>query len=175
MCVMSQGHSQNTIIVMHRKTAKTSPDSHQLHPFSKCGLLFKERICSQRERTLSFKSSRFWYEKRLFLYYVICLECVEVLVPMCINAYLELHPWCLLFFADNLFKQFIPRLGLTKCLSLSRSKLFLHTNDIPEIIFGEKKLESKKKNKKESFTLIEMSLWFMRKVVTTLTLNIYSW
>ena len=63
-----------------------SSDSHQLCPFSKWGLLFKERICSQREQILSFKSSPFWYEKRLLLHYVICLECVQFSVRTCFNA-----------------------------------------------------------------------------------------
>ena len=38
-------------------TTRSSSDSLQLCPFSKWELLLKERICSQRERILSFKSS----------------------------------------------------------------------------------------------------------------------
>ena len=40
-----------------RETTGSSNDSLQLHPFSKWKLLLKERICSKRERILSFMSS----------------------------------------------------------------------------------------------------------------------
>ena len=44
-----------------RETTVSSNDSLQLRPFSKWELLLKERICSQRERSLSFKSSSLRY------------------------------------------------------------------------------------------------------------------
>ena len=40
-----------------RETTGSSNDSLQLHPFSNWELLLKERICSRRERILSFMSS----------------------------------------------------------------------------------------------------------------------
>ena len=36
-------------------------------PFSKLELLLKDRICSQREQILSFKSSSIWYGKSLLI------------------------------------------------------------------------------------------------------------
>ena len=48
-----------------RETTGASSDSLQLRPISKLELLLKERICSQRERILSFKSSSLWYGKSL--------------------------------------------------------------------------------------------------------------
>ena len=58
-----------------RETSGASSDSHQLRPFSNWELLVKERICSQRERVLSFKSSSFWYGKSLLPHKVTSLEC----------------------------------------------------------------------------------------------------
>ena len=40
-----------------RETIEMRSNYHQLHPFSKWGLLLMERICSQGELILSFKSS----------------------------------------------------------------------------------------------------------------------
>ena len=40
-----------------RETTRSSSDPLQLRPFSKWELLLKERICSQSERIISFKSS----------------------------------------------------------------------------------------------------------------------
>ena len=53
--------------VHQRETTGSSSDSLQLHPFSKWELLLKERIRSQRERILSFKSSSLRYEKSFIL------------------------------------------------------------------------------------------------------------
>ena len=55
--------SQNTgkSYARQRETTGSGNDSLQLRPFSKWELLFKERICSQWERILSFKSSFLWY------------------------------------------------------------------------------------------------------------------
>ena len=39
-----------------RETTGSNSDSLQLRPFLKWELILKERICSQRERILSFKS-----------------------------------------------------------------------------------------------------------------------
>ena len=50
-----------------RETTVSSNDSLQFRPFSKWELLLKERICSQRERILSFTSSSLRYGK---LYYI---------------------------------------------------------------------------------------------------------
>ena len=47
----------------------------QSRSFSKRGLLLKERICSQRERILSFKSSFLWYGKSLLPHKISSLEC----------------------------------------------------------------------------------------------------
>ena len=44
-----------------REITGTSSDSHLLCPLSNWELLLKERIYSQRERILSFKSSSFSY------------------------------------------------------------------------------------------------------------------
>ena len=48
-----------TLIMLHttKETTGSSSDSLQLRPFSKWELLVMERICSQRELILSFKSS----------------------------------------------------------------------------------------------------------------------
>ena len=43
-------------------TTVSSNNSLQVRPFSKWELLSKERICSQREQILSFKSSSLRYE-----------------------------------------------------------------------------------------------------------------
>ena len=48
-----------------RETIGSSSDSLHLRPFSKWELLLKERICSEREQILSFKSSSLWYGKSL--------------------------------------------------------------------------------------------------------------
>ena len=48
-----------------RETTGSGNDSFHLRPFSKWELLLKERICSQRERILSFMSSFLWYGKSL--------------------------------------------------------------------------------------------------------------
>ena len=50
-----------------------SSDSHQLRPFSKCGLLFEERITE----FFPLRAVRFGMKKDYFLHYVICLECVQ--------------------------------------------------------------------------------------------------
>ena len=47
------------------ETTVSSNDSLQLHPFSKWELLLKERICSQSEGILSFKSSSLGMEIHL--------------------------------------------------------------------------------------------------------------
>ena len=44
-------------------------------PFSKLELLLKERICSHRERILSFKRSSLWYGKSLLPHWMTSLEC----------------------------------------------------------------------------------------------------
>ena len=47
----------------HQKETNVScNDSLQVRPFSKWELLLKERICSQKERILTFKSSSLMYE-----------------------------------------------------------------------------------------------------------------
>ena len=43
--------------------------------FFKWELLLKGRICSQRERIVSFKSSSLWYDKSLLPHWVTSLEC----------------------------------------------------------------------------------------------------
>ena len=48
------------------ETPKMSIDSHQLCLYSKWGLILKERICSQRERILSFKNSLDNMKQRFF-------------------------------------------------------------------------------------------------------------
>ena len=48
-----------------RETTGSSSNSLQLLPFSKLELLLKERVYSQRERIISFKSNSLWYEKSL--------------------------------------------------------------------------------------------------------------
>ena len=53
------------IVAHRRETTGSSIESLQLRPFSKWELLLKKRICSQRERILSFKSSPLWYERSL--------------------------------------------------------------------------------------------------------------
>ena len=58
-----------------RETMGSSSDSLPLSPFSKWELLLKERICSQRERILSFKSSSIWYGKPILPQCVTSLEC----------------------------------------------------------------------------------------------------
>ena len=70
----------------------SSNDSLQVRPFSNGELLLKERICSQRERILSFKSSSLRYEKSLFslrelpgvLLFLLrtCVYCVMGATPM---------------------------------------------------------------------------------------------
>ena len=49
-----------------RETSDSSSDSYKLRPFSKLGLLLKKRICSRREHILSFKSSPYIMDKRIF-------------------------------------------------------------------------------------------------------------
>ena len=90
-----QWHSQNTekSYAHQRETTGSSSDSLQLCPFSKWKLLLKERICSQREQNLSFKSSSLWYVKSLLPHKVTSLEyyyfimhvrnCVMGATPMC--------------------------------------------------------------------------------------------
>ena len=48
-----------------RETTRSSNVSLQFRPFSKLELLFRERICFQRERALSFMSSSLKYGKTL--------------------------------------------------------------------------------------------------------------
>ena len=54
---------------------KGGSDSRQLRPCFKLELLLKERICSQRERILSFKSSSLIKWKITFATSVTSLEC----------------------------------------------------------------------------------------------------
>ena len=69
LCVCSNGLARTLKSYAHqRETAVSSNDSLQLCPFSKWELLLKERICSQRERILSFKSSSLRYVKSLLPY-----------------------------------------------------------------------------------------------------------
>ena len=65
-----------------RETTVSSNGSLQLRPFSKWELLFKERICSHRERILSFKSSSLRYEKSLLPHKVSSIECYYFLWPL---------------------------------------------------------------------------------------------
>ena len=69
-----QNHCLNTNgaarMLHQRETTGSSSDSLHLRPYSKLELLLKERIRSQRERILSFKSSSLWYGKSLLPYYM---------------------------------------------------------------------------------------------------------
>ena len=64
--VMQGGGSHNGAIVAHsyahqRDPTDMSSKSHHLLPFSRWGLLLKDRICCQRQPILSFKGSPLWY------------------------------------------------------------------------------------------------------------------
>ena len=66
-----------------REITGSSSVSLQVRPFSKWELLLKERICSQRERILSFKSSSLWYGKSLLPQFVTSLECYFFITHVC--------------------------------------------------------------------------------------------
>ena len=53
-----------------REATASSNDSLQLRPFSKWELLFKDRICPQREGILSFMSSSLYTQKKKFSQYL---------------------------------------------------------------------------------------------------------
>ena len=78
-----------------RETFVSSNDSLQLHPFSKWELLLKERICSQRERILSFKSSSLRYGILLLPHKVSSLECYYLYYTHAYTALWELRHWFL--------------------------------------------------------------------------------
>ena len=65
-----------------RETTGSSYDYLQLRSFSKWELFLKERICSQRERKLSFKSSSLWYDKSLLPHWVPSLECYNFITQV---------------------------------------------------------------------------------------------
>ena len=59
-------HMRNDIVQRWESNVVQSSDSLQKRPFSKWELLLKERICSHRERILSFMSSSLWYENHFY-------------------------------------------------------------------------------------------------------------
>ena len=76
-----------------RETTGSSSDSLQLRPFSKWELLIKERICSQRKRILSFKSSSLWYGNSLWTTFGDLPWVLLFLVHTCITALWDLRQW----------------------------------------------------------------------------------
>ena len=72
-----------------RETTGSIIDSQELYPFLKLELLFKERICCQRERILSFKSSSLWIGKSLSPHLVSSLECCYFLLRICVYCVVE--------------------------------------------------------------------------------------
>ena len=73
-----QWRSQNAETKLRTSKGETTVSSNyslQVCPFSKWELLLKERICSQRERILSFKSSSLRYGKSLLPHLVSSIEC----------------------------------------------------------------------------------------------------
>ena len=95
----------------------------QLRPFSIWELLYKERICSQRERILSYNSSSLWYGKSLLPHLMRpplnvttcifithmgkCLMCATPMLAVALEANLKVFACWVIFHAfvvaDRLF------------------------------------------------------------------------